>query len=38
MAVGQSISMVDSQQRVTGGIDYTLNFELPSMLHAPYPS
>ena len=34
MAVGQSISMVDSQQRVTGGIDYTLNFELPRMLHA----
>ena len=26
--------MVDSQQRVTGGIDYTLNFELPRMLHA----
>ena len=34
MSVGQSISMVDSQQRVTGGIDYTLNFELPRMLHA----
>jgi CO/xanthine dehydrogenase Mo-binding subunit len=34
MAVGQSISMVDSQLRVTGGIDYTLNFELPRMLHA----
>ena len=33
MAVGQSISMVDSQQRVTGGIDYTLNLELPRMLH-----
>jgi CO/xanthine dehydrogenase Mo-binding subunit len=34
MAVGQSISMVDSGLRVTGGIDYTLNFELPRMLHA----
>ena len=34
MSVGQSISMVDSQLRVTGGIDYTLNFELPRMLHA----
>jgi CO/xanthine dehydrogenase Mo-binding subunit len=34
MTVGQSISMVDSQLRVTGGIDYTLNFELPRMLHA----
>src|SRR5262249_27707484 len=34
MAVGQSISMVDSQLRGTGGIDYTLNFELPRMLHA----
>lgn len=34
MAVGQSISMVDSSLRVTGGIDYTLNFELPGMLHA----
>src|SRR5574341_651406 len=33
MAVGQAISMVDSQQRVTGGIDYTVNFELPRMLH-----
>ena len=26
--------MVDSQLRVTGSIDYTLNFELPRMLHA----
>src|SRR4029450_11831059 len=34
MAVGQPISMVDSQLRVTGGIDYTLNFELPRMLYA----
>jgi CO/xanthine dehydrogenase Mo-binding subunit len=34
MAVGQAISMVDSQLRVSGGIDYTLNFELPRMLHA----
>jgi CO/xanthine dehydrogenase Mo-binding subunit len=34
MAVGQSISMVDSTLRVSGAIDYTLNFELPRMLHA----
>src|SRR4029077_439575 len=34
MSVGQPISMIDSQLRVTGGIDYTLNFELPRMLHA----
>ena len=34
MSVGQTISMIDSQLRVTGGIDYTLNFELPRMLHA----
>jgi CO/xanthine dehydrogenase Mo-binding subunit len=34
MAVGQAISMVDSQLRVSGGIDYALNFELPRMLHA----
>src|SRR5262245_10363554 len=33
MAVGQPISMIDSQQRVTGGIVYTLNFELPRMLY-----
>jgi len=34
--------MVDSYARVTGGIDYALNYELPRMLHArilrsPYP-
>src|SRR5205807_5259987 len=34
MAVGKAISMIDSQLRVSGGIDYTLNFELPRMLHA----
>src|ERR1051325_9472967 len=34
MAVGQALSMIDSQLRVTGGIDYTLNFELPRMLYA----
>ena len=34
MAVGQAISMIDSQLRMSGGIDYTLNFELPRMLHA----
>lgn len=34
MAVGQAISMVDSKLRVSGTIDYTLNFELPRMLHA----
>src|SRR4029077_961760 len=34
MATGQPISMIDSQLRVTGSIDYTLNFELPRMLYA----
>src|SRR5439155_22685562 len=34
MAVGQAISMIDSQLRVSGGIDYTWTFELPRMLHA----
>ena len=34
MAVGQAISMVDSTLRVSGAIEYTLNFELPRMLHA----
>ncbi len=34
MAIGQAISMVDSKLRVSGAIDYTLNFELPRMLHA----
>jgi CO/xanthine dehydrogenase Mo-binding subunit len=34
MAVGQAISMMDSQLRVSGTIDYTLNFELPRMLQA----
>src|SRR5918996_156684 len=34
MAVGQAISMVDSLLRVSGGIEYTSNFELPRMLHA----
>ena len=33
MAVGQAISMIDAQRRVTGAIDYTLNFELPRMLY-----
>src|ERR1044072_1760436 len=37
MAVGQSISMMDSDLRVSGSIDYTLNFELPRMLHASMP-
>src|ERR1043165_8372858 len=34
MSVGQPISMMDSELRVSGSIDYTLNFELPRMLHA----
>ena len=34
MATGQPISMIDSHLRVTGSIDYTLNFELPRMLYA----
>src|SRR5687768_15616830 len=42
MAVGQRISMIDGYARVTGSIDYALNFELPGMVHArilrsPYP-
>lgn len=42
MAIGQSISMVDSRPRVSGAIDYALNFELPRMahariLHSPHP-
>ena len=42
MAIGQSIGMVDSQLRVSGTIDYALNFELPRMayarvLHSPHP-
>ncbi|MGH7771808.1 MAG: xanthine dehydrogenase family protein molybdopterin-binding subunit [Candidatus Binatia bacterium] len=34
MAIGQPVTMVDSYARVTGGIDYVLNYELPRMLHA----
>lgn len=34
MTVGQPIRMIDSQLRVTGAIEYTLNLELPRMLHA----
>jgi CO/xanthine dehydrogenase Mo-binding subunit len=34
MAAGQPIGMTDSALRVSGTIDYTLNFELPRMLHA----
>ncbi len=34
MVVGQAVTMVDSYARVTGEIDYALNFELPGMLHA----
>src|SRR6266508_2883056 len=42
MAVGQSVPMVDSQERVTGRIAYALNFELPGMLvgsilRSPHP-
>ena len=33
MAIGQTLSMIDSHLRVTGNIDYTLNFELPGMLY-----
>jgi CO/xanthine dehydrogenase Mo-binding subunit len=32
MALGQSISMIDARQRVTGTIDYTLNHDLPGSL------
>ena len=34
MAIGQAVAMVDSRDRVTGRIDYVLNFEVPGMLHA----
>jgi len=42
MAIGQSVRMVDSRMRVSGAIDYALNFELPRMahariLHSPHP-
>lgn len=34
MAVGERVPMVDAEPRVTGTLDYVLNFELPNMLHA----
>lgn len=42
MAIGERVPMVDSHSRVTGSVRYTLNLELPGMLHArilcsPYP-
>ena len=41
-AVGRSHSMLDAQERVSGRIDYALNFELPGMLvgrilRSPFP-
>ena len=40
--IGKGFTMVDSRARVTGTLEYVLNFELPRMLHArilrsPYP-
>ncbi len=33
MSLGERVPMVDALARVTGTIDYVLNFELPAMLH-----
>ena len=33
VAVGQSVSMLDAEERVTGRVNYVLNFELPGMLY-----
>lgn len=32
MSIGQSLSMLDAEERVTGRINYAMNVELPSML------
>jgi CO/xanthine dehydrogenase Mo-binding subunit len=41
-AIGQSLTMIDAEERVTGRINYVLNVELAGMLHAkilrsPFP-
>ncbi|HZU07560.1 MAG TPA: xanthine dehydrogenase family protein molybdopterin-binding subunit [Chloroflexota bacterium] len=36
MAIGQSVPLVDSRERVTGNVAYVLNLELPGMLHARF--
>ena len=42
MAIGERVRMIDAHERVTGSIDYVLNFQLPGMLvgkllHSPHP-
>lgn len=32
-AIGQSLSMIDAEERVTGRINYALNVDLPGMVH-----
>ena len=32
-AIGQTLPMIDAQERVTGRLNYALNVELPGMLH-----
>ena len=41
-AIGQTLPMIDAEERVTGRINYALNIELPGMLHgkilrSPFP-
>ena len=42
MAIGESVPMGDARERVTGTIEYAMNFELPGMpagrvLRSPTP-
>ena len=42
MSIGQRVPMIDARERVSGRIDYVLNFKLPGMLvgrilHSPWP-
>lgn len=42
MSIGQTLSMLDAEERVTGRINYALNIELPAMLvgkilRSPFP-
>jgi len=42
MAIGQRVPMIDAYERVTGQVNYALNFQLPGMLvgrilRSPYP-
>ena len=41
-AIGENLSMIDAEERVTGRVNYALNAELPGMLHgkilrSPFP-